>query len=397
MFLREAGLLSRLRHPNVVRLLAVDPGDEGTHPCIVMEWIDGLSLREVLDRCTGLIPIPVATQIAYDLALGLHAAHELRNDSGELLGVVHRDVSPQNVLVTLQGECKLLDFGVAKTSEGTHTVTGEVKGKIGYMAPEQALADPLDRRCDLYALGAVLYELLAGQRMHGTGTDMELLRRLAFEKPAPVESLRPETPAALARLVASLIAERPEERPATAQEVAEALFLLNPAGADGIARWLSTQPELLAVRRDRLIALQAALETEAIAPPREPSPAPVRRRESPRSWRAALVIMVTMGLLWIGSRALGSPVKTVVVPIPNVAPSVVAEVSAPRARLSGELAPATRAPMPESKASVSPPSARPRVLPVISPRPHPSASSAPAIPLLAPSTSLPLIRHPLEE
>jgi serine/threonine-protein kinase len=137
---------------------------------------------------------------------------------------VHRDVSPQNIMVSYDGRVKLLDFGVAKFDTGGHeTRTGEIKGKMAYMSPEQALGEKLDRRSDLFSVGAVLFEGLTGERMWGSGPDLEVMRKLALEQPPSLGAALPGAPRALAELHARLVARAPEGRPATAQDAARDL------------------------------------------------------------------------------------------------------------------------------------------------------------------------------
>ena len=142
MFLAEAGLASRIRHPNVCEIL--DLGEEAGTLYIVMEWVDGepLSALNKAARKSGGMPLSVATRVILQAATGLHAAHELKDEEGVLVGVVHRDVSPQNILVTYDGVDKIVDFGVAKAAahaEESHTKAGQVKGKVPFMSPEQAM------------------------------------------------------------------------------------------------------------------------------------------------------------------------------------------------------------------------------------------------------------------
>src|SRR5690606_31945524 len=139
MFLDEATLASRVRHPNVAEIL--DLGEHSGVLYLVMEWIEGVPLNQLMKgaKAVGGVPAPVATRIAMQACAGLHAAHELTDENGTLVGLVHRDVSPQNVLVTYDGVTKVVDFGVAKATAlgGGATVAGQIKGKVGYMAPEQ--------------------------------------------------------------------------------------------------------------------------------------------------------------------------------------------------------------------------------------------------------------------
>lgn len=165
MFLDEASLASQVRHPNAVETL--DLGEEDGVLYLVMEWIEGVPLNQLMKtaKASGGVPPAIAARIAMHTCAGLHAAHELRDDKGQLVGLVHRDVSPQNLLVTFDGVTKVVDFGVAKATAlgGGATTAGQVKGKISYMAPEQVLGEGLDRRADVFALGIVLYALTTGK------------------------------------------------------------------------------------------------------------------------------------------------------------------------------------------------------------------------------------------
>jgi len=165
MFLDEARIAARIEHTNVARIL--DLGEEGDFLYLVMEWVDGDSLSHLQRRVSEngkRIRIGILLRILADLCGGLHAAHELRDASGVSLCVVHRDVSPDNILVDTQGVAKLIDFGVAKARDriGEETKTGVLKGKLSYMAPEQAFKRPADRRADIWSLGAILYQFLSG-------------------------------------------------------------------------------------------------------------------------------------------------------------------------------------------------------------------------------------------
>jgi protein kinase-like protein len=166
MFLDEVGLAARLDHPHVARVL--DAGDEGGALFMVLEWVDGDSLEELacrLERAGASVPVAPALRIVADACEGLHAAHELRGDDGAPLELVHRDVSPHNVLVSRGGVVKLIDFGVARARLRVAAETasgGGPKGKLLYMAPEQRLGAPVDRRADVWAMGAVLHRLLTG-------------------------------------------------------------------------------------------------------------------------------------------------------------------------------------------------------------------------------------------
>jgi serine/threonine-protein kinase len=237
MFLREARLAALLAHPNVVHAFAF--GELAGELFIAMEYIEGEPLSHVLRaaQTSGrrLAPALVAFLLA-QVCDGLHAAHELRDDGvqGLPLHVVHRDVSPHNVMIAYDGHVKLLDFGVAKfdaAGSASETRTGEVKGKMAYMSPEQALGERLDRRSDLFSVGALLFECLTGERMWGSGTDLEVMRRLALERPPRLDAVLLNAPPALVELHASLVAREPDKRPASARQVAEELRMFAAASA----------------------------------------------------------------------------------------------------------------------------------------------------------------------
>lgn len=165
MFLDEASLASQIRHPNAVEIM--DLGEQHGVLYLVMEFIEGVPLNHLMKTAKprGGIPLPIAARIALQACAGLHAAHELKDEKGRAIGLVHRDVSPQNLLVTYDGVTKVVDFGVAKATalgDGA-TQAGQVKGKVSYMAPEQINGEGLDRRADVFALGIVLYALTTGK------------------------------------------------------------------------------------------------------------------------------------------------------------------------------------------------------------------------------------------
>lgn len=165
MFLDEARLIANIRHHNVAEIL--DLGSDHALPYLVLEWVEGDSLshlQRAAAESRAPIPVPAALHVAARMCAGLNAAHELRDRSGRLLNVVHRDVSPQNVLLSVTGEVKLIDFGIAKALDQVtaDTTSGVLKGKISFMSPEQANGERLDQRTDLWAVGVVLYQLLSG-------------------------------------------------------------------------------------------------------------------------------------------------------------------------------------------------------------------------------------------
>ncbi|MBX3211770.1 MAG: serine/threonine protein kinase [Labilithrix sp.] len=227
MFVKEASLAAAIDHPNVVRLY--DVGLHDAVPFFVMEWIDGFSLRNVARKVaeTGeRVPAALALRIAGDLCAGLHAAHELRGDDGGALGLVHRDVSPHNVLVTREGVAKLIDFGVAKArdlaSGSDQSVVGGLKGKVRYMAPEQALEKAIDRRADLFSVGAITYQLLTGRAPFEGPNELAIINALLSTNPVFVPEDLPEP---VQWILRRALARRPENRFADAEEMREAIEL----------------------------------------------------------------------------------------------------------------------------------------------------------------------------
>jgi serine/threonine-protein kinase len=224
MFLDEARIASKIEHSNVARIL--DVGEQNDNYFIVMEWVDGDSLSKILrevEQRKEMVPAGVAMRIVADAAAGLHAAHELKARDGTNLGVVHRDVSPQNILVANSGTTMIIDFGVAKARDrlSQETSAGQLKGKIRYMAPEQALGRPIDHRADIWALGAMLYEMFAGAPPYDGANEVATLHKLTSgQRPAPLPSTVPEV---IANIVTRALGYEPEERYETALELNLAL------------------------------------------------------------------------------------------------------------------------------------------------------------------------------
>jgi len=220
MFLDEARLGARLNHPNIVHTYEV--GEIHGEYFIAMEYLDGQPLSAVLrtleTRCEGL-PEPLVAFIAIQVLKGLQYAHEFCDFDGAPLGVVHRDVSPHNLFVTYGGEIKLLDFGIAKaTLNATHTEDGVLKGKVRYMAPEQAMQTELDRRVDIYAFGVVLWEMLARRSLF-TGSALSILTRIVNEDIPAVRGVRPDVSPSLEAIALKACRRERESRYSTAEEM----------------------------------------------------------------------------------------------------------------------------------------------------------------------------------
>jgi serine/threonine-protein kinase len=224
VLLDEARIASQVQHPNVCAIHALDR--ERGVVYLVMDWSDGGSLRELLDGLPeNRLEAPLAARIVAHVCAGLHAAHELIAEDGSPLGVVHRDVSPQNVLLSSTGQVKLTDFGVAKARGQLHapTQTGEVKGKLSYMAPEQVTTKDVDRRADVFALGCVLYEASCGVRPFHGGDALATLYQLLEQEVVPPSQKKPDYPPGLERIVMKALAREPDARYQTTEEMGRAL------------------------------------------------------------------------------------------------------------------------------------------------------------------------------
>lgn len=226
MFLAEAQLASQIHHPNVVG--TIDLGEHEGVLFLVMEWVDGESLNQVMAKAApqGGVPLPIGVNLIGQACKGLYAAHDARDEHGALLGVVHRDVSPQNVLVTFSGTAKLVDFGIAKaTSKASgFTEAGEVKGKFAYMAPEQVRAQAVDNRTDLFALGILLYQITTGKHPFRGDNPGETLQNICSDRgPTPPSAFLPEYPEELEAVVLKALAKNPDQRFSSANEMLTAL------------------------------------------------------------------------------------------------------------------------------------------------------------------------------
>ena len=239
MFFDEARLAMRLNHPSIVHLYEF--GEEQGSWFLAMEWIDGVALGKLIRKArdAGGIPAPLAVKICAQVADALHYAHHLKDETGYPLGIVHRDVSPQNVMVSFEGSVKLLDFGIAKASfQHTKTQDGQVKGKFAYMSPQQCLGEPMDGRADVFALGVVLYESLTGRPLYHRKTQYETMRAV-IEEPVPsVRKYRPDLPESLDAIVQKALQKRQEDR---FESAAAMQFALD--------HWLATQHEVVSAPR----------------------------------------------------------------------------------------------------------------------------------------------------
>ncbi|MCB9597881.1 MAG: serine/threonine protein kinase [Sandaracinaceae bacterium] len=263
MFLDEARVVARIQHPNVVSVTELGEDDE--HLFMVMEYLAGESVVGLVKRLGTRgeeLPLDVALYIVTQVLAGLHAAHELTDEDGAPLQLVHRDVSPQNLLVTYDGRVKLLDFGIAKFHDrSVETSTGHLKGKFAYMSPEQCTDDVIDRRSDVFSTGIVLWELLARERLFKRANEL-LCWKAIVEDPTPrladhvPDDLRP-LPEGLDDIVMRALAKSPDGRPATAADLRRDLL--------GVLREIDPSEKA----KDRLVALMEACFEDRIAEKRE--------------------------------------------------------------------------------------------------------------------------------
>ncbi len=236
MFADEAALSARLHHPNLVETLDLVESEVGT--LIVLEHLHGADCLEILHTCARLrrrIPWDVIVQTVISVCTGLHYAHELLDEGGAPMHVIHRDVSPQNVFLTFDGNVKLLDFGLAKSVfQASITRDGVAKGKLSYMSPEQVLTRPLDRRTDVWSLGIVLYELSLGVKLFDVARgELNVVRDIMDANVKRPREIDPSYPAAIEAVVLRALSKRPEDRFPTAYAFAR--DLAGAAAEEGIA------------------------------------------------------------------------------------------------------------------------------------------------------------------
>jgi serine/threonine protein kinase len=380
-FLDEARLSSRVVHPNVVATREVVTHDGEVF--LIMEYVEGVSLAHLLRNqgAAGALPVSadLVAAIVSDVLRGLHAAHEAVSEAGEPLHIVHRDVSPQNILIGVDGTARVLDFGVAKAL-GRHQTTrdGKIKGKLGYMAPEQLHGRGVTRRTDIFAAGIVLWEALTGERLFQTDDEATTVTRVLMEKVRPPSDVSPRAPAALDQVVLRALERDPSKRFLTAEDMARALnAALAPADPETVTRRVKI------VAADEL-ARRAGLLRENVAPPAD--------RGLPGDTDIDVARPSTHSAPGFASSRPGSPVRRVPVLVGGaviVAIAAWGAISLSRTRATPTPADALALPTP-------PPS-------VVETSPPPSASAAPPAPAASeaalsapssvPSSGKPPARH----
>ncbi len=263
MFLAESRNAMRVHHPNVVEIL--DLGEQNGLVYLVMEWVDGESLSTLVkasEKRGTTIPLRLGVHVCQRASLGLHAAHEVTDEDDNPLGLVHRDVSPQNIMVTYDGHVKVVDFGVAKSHvEASATLTGQFKGKIPYMSPEQAQSDRVDRRSDIFSMGIMLYRVTTGVHPFGGTNQISTLHNILHSDPTPPTQLDPSFPVDLEAVILRCLSKERNSRFASMADVARSLdLILSHLGGPVTEQELSTlvKTNLNEVRVQRRAAMRVA-------------------------------------------------------------------------------------------------------------------------------------------
>lgn len=330
----EARIVGHIAHPNVVQMLETVETEREVF--LVMEHVEGETLERLL--ALGACSPAIAVAIARDVLAGLHAAHHARDGSGAPLGLVHRDVSPKNVIVGTDGRAKLLDFGIAKVEGRARTTRdGHVRGTLAYMAPEQLEGEALGPRADVYAMGVVAWEALTGRFLVDADTDDAVARRILDHDFVAPSTHVPALPRALDAAVMRALARAPEMRFASALEMALALEeSLAPASAEEVGAWVESLAGARIRARYEAPALAAHAERARTLPPSSPS----------SRWIAPAMVAAAIGLVGVAviarGRASGPPV-TIRNPEPSAASVVAHATTAPET-------PSARAPAPTTTA-----------------------------------------------
>jgi eukaryotic-like serine/threonine-protein kinase len=332
MFLDEARIASLLDHPNVVRIYEV--GRSSNEYFLAMELVQGRPLSALIRRAferQESLDHRLAAFVVAQAAAGLHHAHELNDPLGNPLGLVHRDVSPQNVLISFEGSVKVIDFGIARAlGRITETQTGGMKGKFGYMSPEQARGEDVDPRTDIFALGVVLWETICGRRLFHRENDLATMRALIYD-PIPKPSSIVNTSPDLESLVMRALSRNPKLRFQTGREMATALekYVVSAGGAStadlgALMKTFFAQDIVIWQQ-----TMRAALNTPAL-PDQQPTPAlnpavsdaaAVPANHARRGWILAGAAGTVVALALIGFLALRSSGKGPPPPAPGLADS----------------------------------------------------------------------------
>ncbi len=428
MFQDEARVVSVVQHPNVVRLL--DVVDLNGELLIVLEYVESVSLstlQRTLRESHSRLNANVAVRIVADVLAGLQAAHSARDVHGTSLDIVHRDVSPQNVIVGVDGRSHLIDFGIAKASSRlTETTGGTVKGKLSYMSPEQAKAGDVDSRSDLFSAGVMLHEALTGERLFESdrGDGSHVLLKILLDEIAPPSSIHADLPPELDAVVLHSLERVRDERFATASEFRDALIAaIKPASDEEVAREVQRLAgDSIARRREELrrilegvekprvhiepasVVPQLATDAETIAAVNLVTPTQTKPRTTRRTGMLAFVLLA-IGLggatLFMKSRhASGSPrdatnaARTPDAPMSAAPSSSASSITSPIASTAQAFAPSTAsAPSTSTARALITPTRHSHAASPVTPASTPVATAATAPPAAASSAPRPSDLH----
>jgi eukaryotic-like serine/threonine-protein kinase len=406
----EARMAARIHHPNVVPTL--DVVTAGGELMVVMEYVRGESLARLLkiERARGgRVALSIVSAIATGALHGLHAAHEATGDNGAPLGIVHRDVSPQNLLVGVDGLARVIDFGVALAAGRLQTTReGSIKGKIAYMAPEQIAGREVDRRADIYSMGVVLWEILAGERLFKGDNEAALVAKVISGPADPPSAHDPEVPPELDELVMRALAADPDDRFASAEEMAARLVrVVPPSLPNVVGKWVSEAARTTLMQRGAELAEIESQSGIAMVPP---APVSSRSMDVSRSRRAVSLVAEALTLVEEEGPTVASQSSSLALGVkgPSIPPEteprrgmgIVALVMGGLLGL-GLLAvwrSATAPPPPPSQAIAAPaPSPQAPALPVsTSNEPTPNRPTSPVEPSVQPMTAAPSTGVPSE-
>ncbi len=403
-FLSEARVTARISHPNVVQSLEL--GEEEGMPFIVMELIRGISMSQLSRELTAreeLMAPEIAAWVIAKAAAGLHAAHLLTDDDGRDLGLVHRDVSPQNILLSYDGRVAVADFGIAKLVDNDPTRSGVVKGKFAYMSPEQAMSSAVDARSDVFALGVVLHEALTGERLFATRSPLETVKAILERAPIDPHDVRRDVPKAISAATMKALAKKPEDRFATAKELQDALLsalasahLHTDEGdlATVIEQLFSTQRKRFEARLKRSLKRAATGEAPLDEAPAvhgyarsddhtvAPTVGEMQTPATSRKWAPAAVVALAaasgMALWAANDEPPQPPTSAAATPTQAAVPSVSAALPAASFVAPGPSPPsASAAPAPSSETARSPSARRVAPAPLTRRPPQPRSPVAP--------------------
>ena len=425
MFLDEARLTARLRHPNIVPTLDI-VHDDG-HLLLVMEYVEGASLAHLLrsvKKQDARIPVPIACAIVHDMLLGLHEAHHATDDDNAPLAIVHRDVSPQNVLVGVDGLARVLDFGVEKARQNTHRSNdNEIKGKIPYMPPEQLFGEAFDHKVDVYAAGVTLWEALVCERLFDGPSETALVRKISEEpiaRPSTrVTDLAPEIDAIVMKALSRDANDRYESALAMAEAIAAVIKLPTRTEVSAWVRQFVAPREIPSARRlpaiaepdDATATMLALLEKASMLRPSAKRPAPTVAPRAARTTRLAIgVAAFAIGVAGIAVARVAKsesaqthtgavtttaatkaaiatePVERPAMQVPVIVPTIVEDSPAPPVQQPARTAARTTRP---AARAAAPAVVKPALHPTLA-APEPAAAAAPvAAPDPKPSCKIP--------